>query len=282
MLAFYVGLQHTSNCRNFYTMLKTLDPPTPLALWIGGGTLLWLLYSVVFLLTDPAGPRLVVDALANVLPLVALAALTHRIIGTQLRQASVIRQAQLHTLFAPLFALTWYALVIVLLGLVAGLRGNGFEPEGFSGPAATWQIFQGLILYALVAAVCYAIRGGRNAAQVTIIDPRPARMDRYLIRAEDGLRPIETADIVSLTGAQDYSEVLTTSGTHLVRMSLGEFERRLDPAQFVRVHRSAIISLKHLRLAESSGGGRMTARMSHGADVSVSRQGATLLRNWLA
>ena len=73
-----------------------------------------------------------------------------------------------------------------------------------------------------------------------------------------------------------------TDGTHLVRMSLAEFERRLDPRQFARVHRSAIINLDRLRVAESAGGGRMVAHMDDGAVVPVSRAGAALLRELVA
>ena len=152
--------------------------------------------------------------------------------------------------------------------------------QNFSGPAFTWQVFQGLILYALVAAVCYAMRGGRRAAPVTIVDKQPL-MDRYLIRDGDEMRPISTAEIVFIGGAQDYAEVRTLSGTHLVRMSLGELEARLDPKRFIRVHRSTIINFDQLERAEPAGGGRMVAWMATGESVAVSRSGAQLLRSFV-
>ena len=107
-------------------------------------------------------------------------------------------------------------------------------------------------------------------------------MARYLIRDEEGLRPLEVAQIVTITGAQDYSEVATLNGRHLVRMTLGDFERLLDRSQFVRVHRSTIISLAHLDVAEAAGGGRMIARMADGQTIQVSRSGAACLRKWAA
>lgn len=188
----------------------------------------------------------------------------------------------MHTLLAPLFALTWYALVSVLLGFLNGLRGRTYAPEPFTGPAATWQVFQGLILYALVAALCYAIRGGREAAQVTMVPAGEQSRTRYLVRDEEGLRPIDIGRVVAINGAQDYSEVATLEGRHLVRMSLSEFQNVLDCRRFVRVHRSAIINLDYLDVAELAGGGRMVARMADGQSIAVSRSGAALLRTLVA
>ncbi len=260
-----------------------MRPPTANQLWIFAAALLWLLYAIVFTVTGilPLWRNLLTAA-ANVAPLVALAAGTYHLLNSHVMRRPVARQAIQHFAFAPIFAFTWYALIAVLLGFLNGARTGDFAPIGFSGPAASWQIFQGLIIYALVAATCYAIRGGRVAAPVTFVDQARMPMARYLVREEDGLRPIEVARIVSITGAQDYSEVSTLDGHHLVRMSLGEFERVLDKSQFIRVHRSAIISLGHLELAEPAGGGRMVARMADGAVISVSRSGAASLRERVA
>lgn len=93
--------------------------------------------------------------------------------------------------------------------------------------------------------------------------------------------PTEAAnvrDIVLIAGAQDYAEVTTLTGSHLVRMSLGEFEQRLDPARFIRVHRSHIINIDHLDHAEPAGGGRLVAYMVTGAAVPLSRTGSQTLR----
>ena len=61
-------------------------------------------------------------------------------------------------------------------------------------------------------------------------------------------------------------------------MSLAELEARLDPATFVRVHRSAIINLRRLAKAEPAGAGRLVAHVTSGDVVQVSRSGAQTLR----
>ena len=257
-----------------------LAPPSGITLWVVGTILLWAMYSFVFVVTaDQSIIVAMIDALANVAPLAVLALAASALIKTHVMPHSVITQGLLHSGLALLFAMTWYSLVLVLLAFFSGLRGKGFAVSGFSGPAFTWQVFQGLIIYALVAATCYAIRGGRQSVNVAIMTGPP--LERYLTRAGDEMVPVAVRDIVSITGAQDYAEVTTLTGKHLVRMSLGEFERRLDTSRFVRVHRSTIVNFDHLDRAEPAGSGRMIVHMVNGETVPVSRAGAQTLRSFM-
>ena len=64
------------------------------------------------------------------------------------------------------------------------------------------------------------MRGGRDAAQVTIVASKDEPLTRYLVKHGEGLQPIDVVDIVTIVSAQDYSEVTTTKGTHLVQVSL--------------------------------------------------------------
>ncbi len=256
-------------------------PPTVAGLWLAGAGLLWVGYAFVFVGTGRAGPaRAALDAVANVLPLMLLAVTVRAILKAEVMRRSTAAQATWHAGLAVAFAFTWYATLMALLALLSGLQGGSFALVGFSGPALTWQVFQGLILYAAIAAVCYAVRGGRDAAEVTLVAPSPQAppLVRYLIRQGEEITPVEVDDIVSITGAQDYAEVSTLGGRHLVRLSLAEFEARLDAASFVRVHRSAIINLRRLSRAEPAGAGRLVAHMTTGEQIQVSRSGAQALR----
>lgn len=236
------------------------------------------LYTGIFLLAGSEWSAAIRDALANVIPLAALASVAHALIRHFVLPLSAAAQAAIHLVAAPAFALAWYSLLVMMLAMFANASGQRFELHAFAGPAVQWQAFQGLILYALVAAVTYAIRGGRMAAEVTIVDRVPP-LGRYLVRNGESAAPIDVADIVSISGAQDYSEVATERGRHLVRLSLGEFENRLDRHRFLRVHRSSIINFDRLERVEPAGGGRMIAFMSNGDSVAVSRSGASILRS---
>ncbi|WP_198670395.1 LytTR family DNA-binding domain-containing protein [Dyella sp. C9] len=114
-------------------------------------------------------------------------------------------------------------------------------------------------------------------------EPGDTRTDlersRYFVRIGDELRPIDVDTVVSIGGADDYAEVWTQSGKHLVRMTLTEFTRSLDPARFARVHRSWIVNIHRVARAEPAGGGRLLLHMDTGQTVSTSRAGAKLVRD---
>ena len=71
--------------------------------------------------------------------------------------------------------------------------------------------------------------------------PATPPLTRYLIRKGDEMTPVAVGDIISITGAQDYSEVTTSDGHHLVSLSLADFEARLDPGASRRLPTSAAV-----------------------------------------
>ena len=244
---------------------------------------MWLLYWLVFgVSNDGHWLQAASDAVCNTLPVGLLAIAVRAVLKAEVMRRPSWLQAVWHGGLAIGFAFVWYATLTLLLAVAGDLAGRGFHPVAFRDGALVWQIFQGLLVYASIAAVCYAIRGGREAAPVTIVTPSPALppLTRYLIRTDEDLTPIDVDDIVSITGAQDYSEVATGTGCHLVRLSLNEFEARLDPSRFVRVHRSAIINIHRLVRFEPAGSGRLLAHMETGQVVAVSRSGVLALRRF--
>ncbi|MFO6431618.1 LytTR family DNA-binding domain-containing protein [Erythrobacter sp. W302b] len=253
--------------------------PSVAAVYAMGIALLLALYTIVFAVTLDAGwPGALSTAIANVVPLAGLAAGFYLILHSAVLPRSVIAQGTWHIVLAPVFALSWYALVLVSLMLLRAIERGEMAFGTFSGVALVWQLFQGVVLYALVAACAYALRGGRQSAAVQIVASGP--MQRYLTRQGDELVPIAVGDIVTITGAQDYAEVTTIAQRrHLVRLSLGEFEQRLPADEFLRIHRSVIVNLRHLDRAEPAGSGRMTLHLSNGQSVEASRTGARALRD---
>ena len=102
---------------------------------------------------------------------------------------------------------------------------------------------------------------------------------RYFVRIGDELRPLDIDTVVSIAGADDYAEVRTSSGKHLVRVTLAEFAASLDPTKYVRVHRSWIVNIHRIAKAEPAGGGRLLLHMETGQAISTSRAGARLVRD---
>lgn len=122
------------------------------------------------------------------------------------------------------------------------------------------------------------VGGGEGLAEVIRdLGPRPTRL-----LVPDGRRmvPIAIADIVWIKAEDDYARVHAGGRSYLISRTLKELEARLDPEQFVRIHRSAIVQAAHIREVAAEGGSRYRVKLSDGTNVLVSRTRAPGLRRW--
>jgi two-component system LytT family response regulator len=79
-------------------------------------------------------------------------------------------------------------------------------------------------------------------------------------------------DVERLEAQGEYVALHAGARRHLVRLPLSEFEQLLDPEQFVRVHRSHIVNLRHLRSIEPHDATRLEVRMRDGTRIVASRR----------
>jgi two-component system, LytTR family, response regulator len=93
-----------------------------------------------------------------------------------------------------------------------------------------------------------------------------------VIPTSTGTIVVDLADIEWIEAEDYYVRIHTGTTRHLLRDSLAALERRLDPRQFVRVHRRAIVRLDRIREIRSSRIGRAVAILRNGARVPVSRR----------
>ncbi len=100
--------------------------------------------------------------------------------------------------------------------------------------------------------------------------------------------PTETGELlldpeeVDWIQAKDYYAVVHALGErHLVRGSLASFEQRLDPAQFMRVHRSAIVRLNRVRELRSTDDGGASVVLRDGTQIPVSRRRREQVAAWI-
>jgi DNA-binding LytR/AlgR family response regulator len=102
----------------------------------------------------------------------------------------------------------------------------------------------------------------------TGIEPRRATL---VVRTIGRAEIVDCDDLVRIQGADDYAELVTIDGRHLLHDgSLALLERRL-PANFIRVHRSHIVNVAHASAIVRQEGGT-AVRMAGGQFVPVSRR----------
>lgn len=74
--------------------------------------------------------------------------------------------------------------------------------------------------------------------------------------------------------AQDYYSVLHLGPRQSwIKMTMKELEKALDPGSFVRIHRSTIININHLKQIKTESTGKYSAIMNNGKKRPISRQG---------
>ncbi len=95
-----------------------------------------------------------------------------------------------------------------------------------------------------------------------------------------GVRRVPLGDILAVVGADDYVELRLTNGRKMLHAArLDRLEAEL-PASFLRVHRSVIANLAHVRGFEREGGqGRLL--MDEGASLPISRNRLPSVRDAL-
>jgi two-component system LytT family response regulator len=84
-------------------------------------------------------------------------------------------------------------------------------------------------------------------------DPAPALApphhlpDRIAVKNRDATVFVKLDEIDWFEAADNYVTLHRGRETHLVRVTMTELESKLDPARFVRVHRSAIVNLERIK-----------------------------------
>lgn len=78
--------------------------------------------------------------------------------------------------------------------------------------------------------------------------PAKALVRRFLVRTRDRMVFVKADDIDWIEAADYYASLHAGGKSHLVRQTMTDLEKQLDPEKFVRVHRSAIVNLD--RVAE--------------------------------
>ncbi len=96
---------------------------------------------------------------------------------------------------------------------------------------------------------------------------------RVLIRDGASVHVIPVAKVDYVQAQDDYVAYRSEGRTHLKEQTLAEAEASLDPARFVRVHRSYLLNLDRLARVELDERGNHVALLTTGERVPVSRSG---------
>ncbi|MEN5425622.1 LytTR family DNA-binding domain-containing protein [Stenotrophomonas pennii] len=191
-------------------------------------------------------------------------------------------------------ALSWWLLhvggMVALRQLAHSVVGGQYR----YGPWPTqwlYELFKDLQTYAILVSAVHALAwfGRRRQGEATLlaapdegapVEPveRPAH---FLVRTLGKEFLLATADIEYAQAASNYVNLHVSGHDYPLRITLAALESRLDPAVFLRCHRSWLVNRACLRSIEPLDGGEALLHMADGARVPCSRRQLPLLRQAL-
>jgi two-component system LytT family response regulator len=112
---------------------------------------------------------------------------------------------------------------------------------------------------------------------------REEHPSRVASRVGDRVFFVDLADVTHFYARDKLTYAATAAKAYAVDHTIAELEERLDPAAFVRVHRSAIVNVRYVREADARWSGKLVLRLSDplGTELVVARDRARAVRERL-
>jgi len=110
---------------------------------------------------------------------------------------------------------------------------------------------------------------------------KPASRERVLVKDGSKVHVIPADKIDYIEAEDDYVAIKAEGKSHLKQQRMAELEKMLDPAKFVRVHRSSIINLDRIARIELYAKDSRMAILKDGTKLLISRAGYDKLKKML-
>lgn len=106
-------------------------------------------------------------------------------------------------------------------------------------------------------------------------------LERVVVKTGTKINIVPVDQISFLQADDDYVQIHTAEGRFLKKDTMSTFEKRLDPSQFVRIHRSFIVQINQIDRIEPYEKDSFVAILKTGEKLSVSKAGYTRLKQIL-
>ena len=115
-----------------------------------------------------------------------------------------------------------------------------------------------------------------------LLEENSARyVSRFPVRIGSRIQVVLTDDINWIAAAGDYAELHTAHHCQLLRETMNSLEQKLDPSQFLRIHRSRIVRMGCIRELLAIDNREYLVKLSDGSEHRSSRSYAERLEKWL-
>ena len=110
----------------------------------------------------------------------------------------------------------------------------------------------------------------------------PQYLARVALRAAGKISFVNIEDIQFIQAAENYVQLHLKSARHLLHVPIATLEASLDPQVFLRIHRSIIVNVRHVRELETGPHGEYIVVLQGGARLQSSRSYHEKIKSWAA
>src|SRR5690242_19944215 len=101
--------------------------------------------------------------------------------------------------------------------------------------------------------------------------PRPRYLDRLVVKSGGKVTLLPVGEIEWIDAEGDYVRIHVGKSWHLLRETMKNLESQLDPARFVRIHRSTIVNLEKIKELQPFFRGEYVVVLHGGTTLKLSR-----------
>jgi two-component system LytT family response regulator len=94
---------------------------------------------------------------------------------------------------------------------------------------------------------------------------------RFMVRDGERYVFVRAGDVQAFEANGNYIRMRTAAGSYMVRMTMAELEKKLDPARFARIHRSAVVNIDRIERITPAWHGDFEVRLAGGHQLRLSR-----------
>ncbi len=105
---------------------------------------------------------------------------------------------------------------------------------------------------------------------------------RIVFKSRGRIVFLPVSDIRWISAEENYVRISTQGETHLLRETMAHLEEKLDPEMFLRVHRSSIVNLQHVKEVRTEGDGDYAVVLVNGEKLTMSRGYRSRINGWLS
>ena len=104
------------------------------------------------------------------------------------------------------------------------------------------------------------------------LESRRRCITRFVVSSEGRIFFVKTRDVDSIEASGNYMKLYSGRDTHLIRETMADLEEKLDPTQFVRIHRSWIVNIDRIRELHAWFYGGYIVMLQSGQRIQVGRK----------